>query len=177
MNLQSWYRVAQADLGERALHIRLEPDHFLPEHTDPIVEVEILRPRSGAIAFEQLARFEHEPIVELQIVATRLEAWGEFDESPTVIAGDSISVRQGPYSRQDLLRIVLSQQATIARIQSKEARLRRATNEIEAFVRDLIRRAQSKKALSERSTEREDAQLDVLQRVAQRILDGKAAAD
>lgn len=169
LNLQSWYVVDSLESDCAVLRIRMVPDYFNSELADPVLEVSIQSPIDGLTAQECLARLKDHSVVDVQLSPTAMKLWGEFDDVPTIVSGAAVSYARSPYSNDDLLKIVLSLETQIGQLQTETAKLRAAAREIEGYARELLRRAEAKRSLTTRSTAIEDAQIDVLQRILNKI--------
>jgi hypothetical protein len=167
--LESWYVLEDVLFGQNEWRIRLIPDHFSSEIVKPVFEVWIKSPTDEAQARVAIARFRTECIVDVQLTATAAELWGEYDDTPVVVAGTSVSFTRSSYNSNDLLRIIQRLEEQLSQWQSENVRLRTQVHEIKGYAADLLRRAEVKKSLTSRSTATEDAQIDVLQRMLNKI--------
>lgn len=169
LGLESWYVVDAVEFDNRVLRIRMLPDYFNSESSAPVLQVSIQDPLNEAAARNSISRFQDEAVVDIQLSPTAIELWGEYDDVPTVVSGTSVSFARAPYSNDDLLKIVLSLEAQVGRWQTENARLRTSAREVEGYAIELLRRAETKKSITTRSTAIEDAQIDVLQRILNKI--------
>lgn len=169
LGLESWYVVDSVGFDNGVLRIRMLPGYFNAELSAPVLEVSIQTPHDEVAAQNSIARFKDDSVVDVQLSPTAIELWGEFDDVPTVVSGTSASFERFPYSNDDLLKIVLSLEAQVGRWQAENAKLRTSAREFEGYAIELLRRAEAKKSLTTRSTAIEDAQIDVLQRILNKI--------
>jgi hypothetical protein len=169
LGLETWYVVDSVEFDNAALSIRMLPDYFNSELSVPVLEVSILGPLDELASRQSIARFKDEAVVDIQLSPTAIELWGEYDDVPTVVSGSSVSYARVPYSNDDLLKIVLSLKAQVGQWQAENAKLRASAREVDGFATELLRRAEAKKSITTRSATIEEAQIDVLQRVLNRI--------
>jgi hypothetical protein len=145
------------------------PDHFNSEIAEPVLEVLIKEPTDDIQARSATSRFRTEAVVDVQLSSTAIELWGEYDDASVLISGASVSFSRSAYTANDLLRVVQSLEAQLNKWQSENVKLRTQAHEIKSYAADLLRRAEAKKSLTTRSTAIEDAQIDVLQRMLNKI--------
>lgn len=169
LTLESWYVVDSVEFDGAVLRVRMVPDYFNSELADPVLEVSIQSPIDDASARSSIAQFKDIYVVDAQLSPTAMELWGEFDDVPTIVSGGSVSYARSPYSNDDLLKTVLSLEAQVGQRQAENVKLRTAVREVEGYAIDLLRRAEAKKSLTTRSTAIEDAQINVLQRILNKI--------
>lgn len=167
--LESWYVIDSVEFDGAVLCVRMVPDYFNSELAAPVLEVSIQSPIYDAATQSSIAQFKDHSVVDVQLSPTAMELWGEFDDVPTVVMGKVVSYARSPYSNDDLLKIVSSLEAHVAKWQTENVKLRTTAREVEGYAIELLRRAEAKKSLTTRSTVTEDAQIDVLQRILNKI--------
>ncbi len=169
IDLESWYVVDSLELDSTDLRVRMVPDYFNVEIANPVLEISIQNPIDGVAARNSIARLEDHFIVGVQLSTTAMELLGELDDTPTIVLGASVSHARSPYSSDDLLKIVSSLEAQMAHLQADNAKLRMTVHEVKSHAIELLRRAEAKKSLTTRGTATEDAQINVLRRILNKL--------
>jgi hypothetical protein len=167
--LESWYIVDEVTHANSQLVVRLVPDHFNSEIVEPVVTISITEPADAKTALQSLTRFQEDFVIDLKLSSTVIELWGEYDDDPTVVKGEAVSFLRSSYSIDQLLGTVRSLEAELNSWQAENVKLRNKANAVEGYVIDLLHRAEAKKSLTTRNPTTEDAQIDVLQRLLNRI--------
>lgn len=169
--LKAWYYLTELTATSEVVKARFLPDFF--HGGDPsVLTIVVERPSDQTSAVALLQRFREEPITELLTSADLVELWSEYDEGPTRIVGSKIGVEWSAYSASELLELALQFEKRSETADAELVKLRRHMQALEEFVLQLMQRSESKRSMTAKSTAAVDAQIDVLQRVIQRLRAG-----
>ena len=169
LQLESWYVVERVAKIDGQLVARLVPDHFNSEIVDPVVTISITNPTNEETAFQSFTRFQEDFVLDLKVSPNAIEIWGEYDDVPIVVEGEEVSFLRSPYATDQFQAAVLALEAELKSWQADNVKLRNMLNDVEHYVAELLRRAEAKKALTNQNATAEEAQIDVLQRILNRI--------
>lgn len=167
--LESFYSIDQWGLIDGRLVVRFLPDFYAADFVDPVLEVMIEEPTDIAAVEVTLATLRTETIVDVQVTDAGLELWSEYDDQARSIRARKVNIARLPYSREDLVGILGGMEKQLASAYAESRDLRGHLKDIEAFVVNLLTRAQSRQAMSSRMTVAASAQIDVLSRVLNHV--------
>ena len=176
IKLESWYTLKDTQVADNQLIIRFVPDFFSFDIVDPVITIVISKPDNLQSALEALAVFSKDIVNDMSTNSTSLQLWGEYDEQPTVINGGSVLYQRSQYSQDELLSIIAAMEKNTHGLHGENIQLRKQLSDIEDFAKKLLYNANAKKSLTTRSTESIDSQIDVLERILNRINTSKTAA-
>jgi len=174
IKLESWYTLKDTQVNGNQLIARFVPDHFSSDIVDPVITVVITEPNDFQAAAEALAVYSNDFINAMSVNPKSFEIWGEYDDKPLVVNGNNVTCQRSPYSQQDLLSIISVVEKYLQNSESTNLKLYTQLNEIEGFVMELLKRAETKKSLTNRATNSTDSQIDILERILNRISSSKS---
>ncbi len=149
--------------------VRLVPDHFEASLSDPVVTIAINEVQDAQECDLALLRLKGELIVDLEVSEGVATIFAERDDEPASLRGSVVSVTRGPYSAEDLSRIIQQKDAELSRCHEQLRVYRSIIEGTEEFVSELIRRAEIKRELTSRNSAPLTLEMDVLHRVLRRI--------
>ncbi|HSD55251.1 MAG TPA: hypothetical protein VLC47_13860 [Burkholderiales bacterium] len=169
--LETWYTLREIREDQQQLHIRLVPDYFSAEIADPVVAITVSQPQDPTQLQASLARFRDEPVIDIELSLQSVSFWAEYDDVPTTINGEVVAWERSVYTLDDLLQIVQSMAVHQDQLRAEIVARRKKESDVEAFVVELLRRAEAKRFMTTRSTIAIDTQIQVLERVLGRLRD------
>jgi hypothetical protein len=171
--LEGFYVIESWRTESRNLSVRLVPDHFEEGLSDPVVTIAVAELQDPVGCDVALVRRKGELIVDLEVSEGRAAILAEHDDEPASLRGSAVTMTRGPYSSEDLRRIVQQKDEELSRCCEQIQIYRSTIDGTEKFVSELIRRAEVKRELTSRDSASLDLEMDVLRRVLQRILSGR----
>jgi hypothetical protein len=161
--IESW----RTDSG--SLAVRLVPDHFQHGLSDPVVTIAVTEVQDPLECNATLLRRKGELIVHLEVSQGVAAIFAEHDDEPASLRGSVVSVTRGPYSVEDLSRIIQQKDEELRHCHEQLRIYRSVIDGAEGFVSELIRRAEIKRELTSRDSAPLELEMDVLHRVLRRI--------
>jgi hypothetical protein len=169
LSLSTWYALSMVSASPERLVARFVPDHFAHQLETPVLTLTIDSPSQHAAAENSLERFREEYVVEVSVAPKAVELWAEYDDEPARLAGARVQHTWSRYTAEDLFQIAKAFDDQLSVLHAENARLHKGMKELELFVGELIRRAETKKSLTHKSTTAADAQIDALQRILNQL--------
>jgi hypothetical protein len=165
LSLSTWYALSTVSASPERVVARFVPDHFAHELDSPVLTLTIGSPTHYAAAQNSLERFRDEYVVDVSVTPDAVELWTEYDDEPVRLVGLHVQHDWSDYTAEDLFQIAKALDDQLSTLHAENAKLHRGRKDLELFVGELIRRAETKKSLSHKSTAAPDAQIDALQRI------------
>jgi hypothetical protein len=169
--LDAFYVIESWRIDSRSLSVRLVTDHFEEGLSDPVLTIAVTELQDPMGCEAALVRRKAELIVDLRVSEGLAAVFAEHDDEPASLRGSSVNVTRGPYSLEDLRRIIQQKDEELSRCYEQLRDYRSTIDGTYGFVSELIRRAELKRELSSRDSSPLDLELDVLHRVLHRIRD------
>jgi hypothetical protein len=167
--LDGFFVIESWSCDAEILSVRLVPDHFEEGLADPVVTISVAEVQNYAECEAALLRRKGELITALEVSDGLAAIYAESDREPASLRGSKVSVTRGPYSFDDILRIIRQKDEELNRCHEQLRALRVKIDGTESFVSELIRRAEIKRDRTSRDSARLGLEVDALQRVLQRI--------
>jgi hypothetical protein len=149
--------------------VRLVPDHFEEGLADPVMTICVTGLQGSMECEAALQLRKDELIVDLEVSDTGAAIYAEQDNEPVWLRGSHVSATRGPYMIDDLHRILRQKEEEIRLYHEQLHDYRARVERAESFMSELIRRAEIKRDMTSRDSAWLDREVDVLQRVLQRI--------
>lgn len=169
LELKTWYVVETVSVSAERLVARFLPDWFLLHEGEPVLTLAVEHPSDHAAASRLVERFRDDPAVEIAVSSGVIELWAEYDDEPTRLLGAETHHAWSAYAAEDLLRIARSLEDQLNTVHAENAKLQAEKRDLEDFINELLRRAETKKSLSTKSTASAEAKIDALERVLNRL--------
>ena len=149
--------------------VRLVPDHFEAGLADPVMTICVTGLLGSMECEAALQLRKDELIVDVEVSETGAAIYAEQDIEPVWLRGNHVSATRGPYSIDDLHRILRQKEQEIRLYDEQLHDYRAQSGACRKFPVRIDRRAEIKRDMTSRDSAWLDREMDVLQRVLQRI--------
>jgi hypothetical protein len=167
--LDGFFVIESWRTDSRNLAVRLVPDHFEAGLLNPVVTIAVTEVQDPVGCEAALLRRKGELIIDLEVSEGAAAIFAEHDDEPASLRGSAVSVTRGPYTFEDLSRIIQQKDEELSRCYEQLRIYRSTIDGTKGFVSELIRRAEIKRELTSRDSAPLELEMDVLHRVLQRI--------
>lgn len=167
--LDGFFVIESWRTDSRNMEVRLVPDHFEPSLLDPVVTIAIAEVQDPQECDAALFCRKGQLIVDLEVSEGVAAIFAEHDDQPASLRGSVVSVTRGPYSFEELSRIIQQKDEELNHCHEQLRIHRSIIDGTEGLVSELIRRAETKRELTSRDSAPLELEVDVLHRVLRRI--------
>ncbi|UBB23960.1 hypothetical protein LAG73_11275 [Pseudoxanthomonas japonensis] len=165
----SWYTLAGITEAEKGITARFIPDTFLPNSDCPVLVVTVVGPIDRLAATQAFEVFRESLVVDYSATPVSFSAMSDGDWEERTVQGSAVEIAHEPYAVDELLGIARDLASLFDNETDRNLAMARKMESVEHFVLDLIARAETKKSLSSKAAPTLEGQLDVLNRVLNRI--------
>lgn len=165
----SWYMLASIAETENGIIARFIPDTFLPDSDCPVLVVTVMGPIDRLAATRAFEVFREAFVVGYSATPVSFSAMSDGDWEERTVQGSAVEIAHEPYVADELLGIARNLASLFDNETDRNLAMTRKMEGIEHFVLDLITRAETKRSLSSKTAPMLESQLDVLNRVLNRI--------
>lgn len=155
--------------AEKRITARFIPDTFLPNSDCPVLVVTVVEPIDRLAATQAFEVFRESLLVDYSATPVSFSAMSDGDWEERTVQGSAVEIAHEPYAVDELLGIARDLASLFDNETDRNLAMARKMESIEHFVLDLIARAETKKSLSSKAAPTLESQLDVLNRVLNRI--------
>jgi len=165
----SWYTLANITETENGITTRFLPETFLPDSDCPVLVVTVLGPVDRLAATRVFEVFRESFVVGYSATPVSFSAMSDRDWEERTVQGSAVEIAHEPYAVDELLGVARNLASLFDNETDRNLAMVRKMESIEHFVLDLIARAETKKSLSSKAAPTLEGQLDVLNRVLNRV--------